>query len=155
MQRDLDKMVRFRFVPALVGSDAVSFCFTMFSCVSDNGGGAAYGADLQPGVGSEAEGGVPPETERSTPQQRRTHIPSPCQPGCTQRWVLFGSKASGRISNTAIILTLQGAGSRRRQKDLPAVAAFITSVRDTSPSNKSWLDLAAERRQILEKQPVT
>lgn len=126
VQRDLDKMVRFLFIPAMIVSSIVSFYFTMSSCLSDNSGRAAYGADLQSGVGSEAEGDVPPETERSTPQQRCTPIPSPCQPGCTQRWVLFGSKTSWKINNMAIIINLQVAGSRQRQKDMPAVDAFIT-----------------------------
>lgn len=117
VQRDLDKMVRFLFIPAMVVSSIVSFCFTTFSCLPDNSGGAAYGADLQSGVSSEAERDFPPESERSTPQQRRTPIPSPRQPGCTQRWVLLALKTSGRICNTAIILNLQVAGSRERQKE--------------------------------------
>lgn len=126
VQRDLDKMVKFLFISAMMVSSIVSFYDTMFSCLSDNSGRAAYGADLQSGVGSEAERDFPPETERSTPQQRRTAIPNPRQPGCTQRWVLFGSKTSLKINNTAIILNPQVAGSRRKQKDMPAVDAFIT-----------------------------
>lgn len=87
VQRDLDKMVGLRFVLAVMASGIVCFPFTVFSSPSDDAGGAAHGEDLRSGVGSEAEGDFPPETQRSTPQQRHSSVPSPRQPGCTQRWV--------------------------------------------------------------------
>lgn len=69
VQRDLDKMVGFRFLPAVMemASSIVCFRLTAFSSSSDDAGGAARGEDLRSGVGSEAEGDFSPETQRSTP----------------------------------------------------------------------------------------
>lgn len=88
VQRDLDKMVGFRFLPAAMASSIVCFRLTVFSSSSDDAGGAARGEDLRSGVGSEAEGDFSPEAQRSTSQQRHSSVPSPRQPGRTQRLVL-------------------------------------------------------------------
>lgn len=148
VQRDLDKMVSFYFYFHNLGKvQGLLSCDHFFLCVwADNSGGAAYGADLQSGVSSEAERDLPPETECSAPQQRRTSIPTTCQSGCTQRLVLSGSK-SPKIKNMVLILSLQVAGSAKRSLDQHchhrvngtdrnrrtglALDAFLTQVRNT------------------------
>lgn len=136
------------FIFTIWGRCKVSFHVTIFFfCVwADNSGGAAYGADLQSGVSSEAERDLPPKTERSAPEQRRASIPTTCQSGCTQRLVLSGSK-SPKIKNMVLISSLQVAGSAKRSLDQHchhrvngtdrnrrtglALDAFLTQVRNT------------------------
>lgn len=78
------------FVSLRVHEAGVFWCrfnLFVFVCVSDYSGRAAHGADLQPGVSPQTEGKLPPETQRSAPQQRLATDSGPRQPGCTQRWV--------------------------------------------------------------------
>ena len=98
VQRDLDKMVnthththththKDQYFPVR------TFLHNIFGlCVSDDSSRAACGADPQSGVGSQTERNLPSDTQRSAPQQRHTSVSTPHKPGCTQRWVLFGSR---------------------------------------------------------------
>lgn len=137
----------------VLGRSKISLYWTSFCVWSDNSGGAAYGADLQSGVSSEAARDLPPETERSAPQQRRTSIPTTRQSGCTQRLVLSRSK-SPKIENMVLILSLQEvAGSAKRSLDQHchhrvngtdrnrrtglALDTLLTQVRNTPPRKKT------------------
>lgn len=78
------------FVSLRVHGAGVFWCrfnLFVFVCVSDYSGRAAHGADLRPGVSPQTEGKLPPETQRSAPQQRLATDSGPRQSGCTQRWV--------------------------------------------------------------------
>lgn len=90
VQRDLDKMVGFPFnASARCRNLLMPFFFflTPGLCLSDYSGGAAHGADLQPGIGPPSERKFPAEAQRSAPQQRLAADSGPRQSGRTQRWV--------------------------------------------------------------------
>lgn len=87
VQRDLDKMVTSHCILSV--KQQFGFDLNVCLCASDDSSRAACGADLQSGVSSQTERNFPSETQRSTPQQRRTSVSTPRQPGRTQRWVLF------------------------------------------------------------------